>query len=154
MASRLECFKAALGGLTIACAGTFFSGGVASAQDLLVGKTYGEAAQAIQSWGGKVILSTVVGDQVDMKKCLVSAWRKDKKTGKFYLSLYCDEKVATAKDAGASAASPSGREEKAHDEKVAWLHENQDMCVKMKDQHPEWFTIHMEGCEAFSPPAK
>ncbi|MEN4448214.1 hypothetical protein [Mycobacterium sp. SM3041] len=126
--------------------------GVASAQDALVGKTYAEATKIISSWSGHTVLSTVVGDQVAMDKCLVSSWRKDKKTGKYFLALYCNDSYATGKDAGYSAGSPEGRDAKKREENLKWLHENPEVCAKMKEQHPAWFRVHIPGCEAFSPP--
>ncbi len=134
-------------GVIVASAAAVLGSGVASADDPLVGKTYADATAQIKKWSGHPILSTVVGDQLSMDKCTVASWRKDTKTGKFFLSLFCDTGVATAKDAGNSAGSPTGRSAKQHDINVEYLHQHPEVCLQMKADHPDWFKKPMDGCE-------
>jgi hypothetical protein len=147
MANNLGRGTALLGGLLTMSALSLFGGGNASAQDPLIGKTYEEATAEIKNWTGKPVRATIVGDGLELEKCIVSAWRKDKKTGKFFLSLNCGNKIASAKDSGNSLASPEGRAQKRHDDTVDWLHQHPEHCLEMKAEHPEWFKKPMDGCE-------
>lgn len=136
-----------VGGVLAAAAMSVCSGGAAWADDPLVGKTYTDATEIINQWKGHPTVASTTGDQLSRDKCIVSAWKKDTKTGKFALSLYCDVAVAANGDAGHSAASPEGRAAKQHDNNVKYLHENPDVCVQMKTDHPDWFKKTMDGCE-------
>lgn len=138
----------ASGLLTAACAAVF-GGGTASAVDPLVGRSYADASADITNlWKAHPVLASVVGDGRPLEKCIVSSWRKETKTGKIYLSLYCDDSFASATDAGHSAGSAEGRAAKKHAADVEWLQNNPDQCVKLKVEHPELFKDKpMEGCE-------
>jgi hypothetical protein len=61
------------------------------------------------------------------------------------LSLNCNAVVASAGDAGNSAASPSGQKAKKEQAAEAWRATLDDhaWCMQVK-QHPNWFPI--EGC--------
>ena len=136
-----------VGGLLAASAISVCGGGVAHADDPLVGKTYADATELINQWKAHPTVASTFGDQLTRDKCIVSAWKKDTKTGKIALSLYCDVAVAANGDAGRSAASPEGRAAKQHDSNVKYLHENPAVCVQMKTDHPDWFKKTMDGCE-------
>jgi hypothetical protein len=94
-----------------------FATGIAKADDY-AGQTYGDASGAIADAGKKAVISSRSGDTPSNDKCLVThsqsaPWLKgehfthDTKT--VLLDLNCNAKVATAKKAGNSAASPEGR---------------------------------------------
>ena len=123
--------------------------GVASATDPLVGQTYSEAsAQISKIWKAEVVLATVVGDSVSLDDCIVSSWRKEMSTKKVYLSLYCNDRLASSTSAGHSAASPEGRAAKQHAADVKWLQDHPELCVQYKAKHPELFEPKpIEGCE-------
>ncbi|WP_162563556.1 hypothetical protein ACJEIK_01310 [Mycobacterium sp. SMC-16] len=140
-------FAATLGVLLAASAASLNNGGIASAGDPLVGLTYGDASAQINKWKMHPVYSTIIGDPADMKKCIVTSWRKEAKTARIYLSLYCEEKVATAGNPGRSAASPEGNAAKKHDETVRWRQQHPEDCRQAKEQHPEWFKQPVEGCE-------
>lgn len=147
MATFAERVAAVVGGLLTASVISVCASGAAWAADPLVGKTYAEATDVINKWKGHVVVASVIGDQLTRDKCIVSAWKKDTKSGKFALSLYCDGAVAQGGDAGRSAASPEGRAAKQHENNVTYLRENPDVCAQMKADHPDWFKKTMEGCE-------
>jgi hypothetical protein len=137
------------GGLLGALAAAVLSSGVAHAVDPLVGRTYGEATSTItDQWKAHPVLASVVGDNRPLENCIVSSWRKETKTAKIYLSLYCNGSFASATEAGHSAGSAEGRTAKKHAADVEWLQNNPDQCVKLKVKYPELFKDKpMEGCE-------
>jgi hypothetical protein len=137
------------GGLLTAVGTGILGCGIASAVDPLVGLSYADASSAITTqWKAHPVLATVVGDGRPLEKCIVSSWRKETKTGKIFLSLYCDESFASSADAGHSAGSPEGRAAKKHAADVEWLQTHPELCAQLKVQHPELFkTKPMEGCE-------
>ncbi|MBI3223910.1 MAG: hypothetical protein HYZ39_02505 [Mycolicibacterium cosmeticum] len=138
----------ASGLLTAVCAATF-GGGIAAAVDPLVGRTYADATSDITSkWKAQPVLASVVGDGRPLEKCIVSSWRRETKTGKIYLSLYCDDTFASSTKSGQSAGSAEGRAAKKHAADVEWLQTHPELCVKYKIQYPELFKEKpMEGCE-------
>ena len=95
----------------------FLSAGVATADDY-TGQTYGDAVGAIQDAGKKVVISSRSGNAPAGDNCLVThsesaPWRKgndfSEVTNTVLLDLNCNAKVASATQAGNSAASPAGR---------------------------------------------
>jgi hypothetical protein len=95
----------------------FLSAGVAAADDY-AGQTYGDAVGAIQDAGKKVVISSRSGNAPAGDNCLVThsesaPWRKgndfSEVTNTVLLDLNCNAKVASATQAGNSAASPAGR---------------------------------------------
>jgi hypothetical protein len=95
-----------------------FATGIANADDDYAGQTYGDASGAIADAGKKAVISSRSGDAPSNDQCLVThsqsaPWLKgahftpDTKT--VLVDLNCNAKVATAKKAGNSAASPEGR---------------------------------------------
>ncbi|SHT65922.1 Uncharacterised protein [Mycobacteroides abscessus subsp. abscessus] len=147
MTTGVTRFAAVIGGLLTATAVSAAGGGVASAYDPFIGKTYSEVSGLIAQWKAKSEVATVVGDQLDRDKCIVSSYRKDPRAGKYLLSLYCDNAFATEGKPGQSAASPAGRTAKSHAAQVKFLRENPEECVRAKAAHPEWFKQPVEGCE-------
>lgn len=122
-------------------------GGIASATDPFAGMRYEKVVESLKSWNGKSEVVSIVGDQLKRDDCIVSESRKEKKTGKYLLYLYCDNSYATAGESGYSAGSPQGRNAAKHDAQVQWLRENPDYCRTLKQSHPEWFKQPVEGCE-------
>jgi hypothetical protein len=122
-------------------------GGVASATDPFAGMRYEKVVESLKSWNGKSEVVSVVGDQLKRADCIVSESRKEKKTGKYLLYLYCDSSYATAAEPGYSAGSAQGRDAAKHEAQVQWLRENPDYCRTLKMSHPEWFKQPVEGCE-------
>lgn len=133
-------------GALVALAASIIHAGTVAA-DPLVGKTYADATAQIKDWKATPVLSTVVGDQVEMAKCLVASWRKESKSGKIFLSLYCDANFANGNDPGYSAASREGRTAKEHAANVEYLQSHPEKCRELKSQHPDWFKQPVEGCE-------
>ena len=95
----------------------FLSTGVAVADDY-AGQTYGDAVGAITDAGKKVVISSRSGNAPAGDNCLVThsesaPWRKgtyfSEVTNTVLLDLNCNAKVASATQAGNSAASPEGR---------------------------------------------
>ena len=91
--------------------------GVASADDY-VGKSYADVQTALSGAGMKGVIATRSGDTQPDDKCVVTSsekapWIKGDKfaavTDTVLLNLNCSATVATATDAGNSAASPEGR---------------------------------------------
>jgi hypothetical protein len=91
--------------------------GVASA-DAYAGKTYADAQSALSSAGMKGVIATRSGDSLPDDKCIVTSsekapWIKGDSfapvTDTVLLNLNCSASVATATQAGNSAASPEGR---------------------------------------------
>ncbi|GAS87397.1 PASTA domain-containing protein [Mycolicibacterium brisbanense] len=91
--------------------------GVASADDY-AGKTYADAQSALSAASMKGVIATRSGDTLPDDKCVVTSsekapWIKGDKfaavTDTVLLNLNCSATVASATQAGNSAASPEGR---------------------------------------------
>ncbi len=143
-ATRIAAITAGTLALTIAAG---VGGGVASAVDPFAGMRYDKVVASLKSWNGKSEVVAVVGDQLKRDECIVSSSRKEKKTGTYLLTLYCDGAYATAGEPGRSMGTPEGRNAVKHEAQVKWLRENPDYCRTMKQSHPEWFKQPVEGCE-------
>ena len=140
---------------------TLFSTGVADAQGSpsVSGKKFSEASATLQKSGYTAKVSTMVGDQVPESECVVTSQKdllfsepsfgpsqfnttKNKTDKTVLLSLNCNAAVASATDAGSSAASPEGRAATAAElkKKVEWERtpKGQAWCEQSKIQHPEW----------------
>jgi hypothetical protein len=95
------------------------SAGVAVAAPDVVGQTYADAKNTIQSSGSAVVIATRTGGSSNLDKCTVTnAWDKPRVNqarqapgpGEVLVALNCNAAVASAGSAGPSAASPEGRE--------------------------------------------
>jgi hypothetical protein len=102
-----------------------FGTGVAAADDY-AGKTYADAAKAIQNSGGTPIVAARFGDKLQQDECIVTgslspSFVRPKATDTVFetvtsevrLNLNCNGGYATAANPGNSLASPEGREAKA-----------------------------------------
>ena len=91
--------------------------GLASAAPDVVGQTYKDAKNNIQSSGATAVIATRTGGMVDEDKCIVtSAWSKPSPTAigedpsnQVLVALNCNAAIATPGAPGNSAASPEGR---------------------------------------------
>jgi hypothetical protein len=130
------------------------SAGVASAAPSVVGMTYDKAKDAVSNAGLSAEVSTSIGTELKQGDCIVvnqvlrpaSRFGLDSIPAKVLLSLNCNAVVASAGDAGNSAASPAGQKAKKEQAAKAWraTPDGQAWCVQAKDEHPDWFPI--EGC--------
>jgi hypothetical protein len=142
-----------------------FSTGVACAQGSpsVSGKKFSEASATLQGAGYTVKVSAVVGDRLPQTDCVVTGQSdsappafgpsqfnagKDKTV---LLSLNCNAAVASATDAGNSAASPEGQATKKDQKDVEWQRtpDGQKWCEDTKAQHPEWDwkSSKLAGCQ-------
>lgn len=109
-----------------------FGAGIATAAPDVVGMTYADASEEIDSSGGSAVVAARVGDKLEQDECIVTnAWdapfvRDVDFAGEFghadsevMLSLNCAGGYATATNPGASVSSPMGREAKAAAEEAA-----------------------------------
>jgi hypothetical protein len=108
-----------------------FGTGVAAADDY-AGKTYADAAKAIQDSGGTPIVAARFGDKLQRDECIVTgslspSFVRPKATDTVFetvtsevrLNLNCNGGYATAANPGNSLASPEGREAKAAADQAA-----------------------------------
>jgi hypothetical protein len=146
---------------------TIFSAGDAEAQGApdVSGMAYWKAAKSLRSAGFVVKVSTSVGDQQPQDDCLVSGQSEvpsidtfgptqfkpsDNSRKIIVLTLNCNAAVASAGQAGSSAASPEARaaELKAQ---LEWERSKrgQAWCEQKKSEHPEWGWAsdpQLQGC--------
>lgn len=138
---------AIIGGFLMAPAISVVGGGVASADDMFIGKSYAQVSQMISDSKAKSEVVSVVGDQLERDECTVSGYRRDPMKQKYLLTLYCDYTFSHDGLPGGSTGTQEGRKAKAHDEQVKFLRANPEECVRAKAAHPEWFKTPVEGCE-------
>lgn len=114
MGSQVARILGAVGAATLSVA--MFGSGVASA-DALIGTTYSDAAAKVSSWGGKAVVGTVSGDQLETGDCLVTAWHKshflnssgrNERSNEYVLHLSCNNLLASPGHPGNSSVTPAG----------------------------------------------
>jgi hypothetical protein len=106
-----------------AAAGTaatiFIGAAVAAAARDVVGQTYNDAKNTIQSKGAAVVIATRTGGRADQETCIVTdAWDKPSVTeprqaegpDQVWVALNCNAAIATPGSPGNSAAGPEGRQ--------------------------------------------
>lgn len=95
-----------------------FGSGLASADNEFVGKTYGKAAEQIQSWGATAVISSREGSYLPTEECVIVRSRKanfldssgNSQGGtKFLLDLNCNDSSALRGHPGNSVATPEGK---------------------------------------------
>jgi hypothetical protein len=111
---------ATLAGAAAGVAATISLGaGLAVAAPDVVGQTYADAKNTIQSTGSAVVIATRTGGSSVLDECTVTnAWDKPRVNqvrqapgpSEVMVALNCNAAVASAGSAGPSAASPEGRE--------------------------------------------
>lgn len=92
-------------------------GGVASADDGVVGQTYRDAKAALSQRGLTPVVATTVGDRKDWDACIVTSATPasgidgfgNTSSGKMNVNLNCYAKYSTALWPGFSLASPEGQ---------------------------------------------
>jgi hypothetical protein len=130
------------------------SAGVASAAPSVVGMTYDKAQDAVSQAGLDAEVSTSTGTALQQGDCIVinqvvrpaTNFGRQYVPGKVLLSLNCNAAVASAGDAGNSAASPAGQAAKKEQAAEEWraTPAGQAWCVQAEQKHPDWFPI--VGC--------
>lgn len=122
-----------------------FGTGVAAADDY-AGQTYADAASAISDSGGTAVVATRVGGRLPQDECLVTnSWggsflrdvgggEMGFASGEVMLALNCNGDHATATHAGASVASPAGREAKAAADEAAAAEAEELAAVSTPDE--------------------
>jgi hypothetical protein len=93
--------------------------GVAAAATDVTGQKYSDAQSALNSAGFKPVVSTIMGDQKSLSDCVVTRTQQrtvqppanssGSATKEMLVSLNCEASVASATQAGNSAASPEGK---------------------------------------------
>ena len=95
------------------------AGIAAAAVPDVVGQTYRDAKNTIQSQGSAVVIATRTGGSADVDKCIVTnAWAKPSFTlpreapgpNEVWVALSCNAAIAGPGTPGNSAASPEGRQ--------------------------------------------
>ncbi|HTI77290.1 MAG TPA: hypothetical protein VL634_19985 [Mycobacterium sp.] len=95
------------------------AGVAAAAVPDVVGQTYKDAKNTIQSQGSAVVIATRTGGSADVDKCIVTnAWSKPSVTqprqapgpNEVWVALSCNAAIAGPGTPGNSAASPEGRQ--------------------------------------------
>lgn len=120
-----------LGAATLLLAGSGI--GVATA-DGLDGQTYEAVSKYLGDAGSTVVVATVVGDQLETDKCIVTHWRldnNDKSRALVYLN--CNASLANKGDAGNSAMTPEGQAAKLDAKRAANITKNPAMCEASED---------------------
>lgn len=100
---------------------------VASADDF-EGRTYGDAADDVSSWGGTPVVASVTGNQLDLRDCVVTSSKQSHETnrlgrktwGEYLFHLNCNARIA-GEEPGNSAMSPAGRKAQQERETARWL---------------------------------
>ena len=109
---------------TGAAVSLLFGAATAAAAPNVVGMTYADASDVIDDSGADAKVAVTVGSKMSQDDCIVTeAWdapfvrdtgdEYEHADGEVMVALNCDGGHATAKNPGASVASPAGREHKA-----------------------------------------
>jgi hypothetical protein len=133
---------------------TVFDAGVAGAQGSpsVSGKTFSEASAVLSKAGYAVKVSTLLGDRLPQSDCVVTG-QSDSDTPAFgpsqfnavkdkivLLSLNCNAALASAAQAGNSAASPEGMKAAKVQKNIEWQRtpDGQQWCKENMKAHPDW----------------
>ncbi|MDX1888191.1 PASTA domain-containing protein [Mycolicibacterium sp. 050158] len=130
---------------------------VASAAPNVVGMTYDKAKAAVSQAGLTAEVSTSVGTELQQGDCVVagqglrpaSTFGQQSVPSKVLLFLNCNASIASATQAGNSAASPEGqkaKKEQAAEEWRANTTDGQTWCTENKRLHPQWDWSQILGC--------
>jgi hypothetical protein len=117
-----------------AASAVLFGAGTASAAPDVVGQTYSDAQTAIEDDGGSAVIASRFGDKLDEGDCIVTnaydasfLRNGEDDGGQVNVVLNCDGAYASAKNPGASVASPLGGAAKSEAEKQAAEEEQQSL---------------------------
>ena len=134
-----------LGAIGAAILCVMLGSGVASA-DALAGQTYDDAAATVSQWGGKAVVGTVSGDQLEIGSCIVVSSHKsifldssgkNNRANDYVLSLNCNNHVAAPGQPGNSAMSPDGLQAKEDQQMADYINKNRDYCER-NDGTMDW----------------
>ena len=108
---------AGVGALGSAAVALALGGGVASADDGVVGQTYADAKAALSQRGMAPVVASTVGDRKDWDNCIVTSATPasgidgfgNQSSAKMNVNLNCYAKYGTANWPGYSLASPEGQ---------------------------------------------
>lgn len=108
---------AGIGAFGAAVAALALGGGVASADDGVVGQTYADAKAALSQQGVSAEVATTVGDRKDWDSCIVTSATRapgldgfgNQSGGKMNVNLNCYAKYSTKLWPGFSLQSPEGQ---------------------------------------------
>lgn len=139
------------------------AGAASAAPPSVVGMTYDKAKVALSKADIRADIATRTGTELQQGDCIVvnqvlrpgssryelgssGTVTEKSRPATLMLSLNCNAPVASAGQAGNSAASPAGRAAKQHQADVAYRQtpEGQVACAQLKKQHPDYFPL--EGC--------
>jgi len=139
------------------------AGAASAAPPSVVGMTYDKATAALSKAHIPAEIATRTGTELKQGDCIVfdqllrpassrkelgsSGTVKEQSTpATLMLSLNCNAPIASAGQAGNSAASPAGRAAKDQQAAVAYRQtpEGQVACAQLKKKHPEYFPL--DGC--------
>jgi len=149
---RIHHFSAAT--LCVTCVAIAMPVG-ASAAPNLVGMTYEKASSTASNWGLTAVISTSTGTELQQSDCVVinqvlrPATTLGQNSKTLLLSLNCNATVATATEAGNSAATPEGQKAKKAQATKDWREntpQGQAWCATNVVEHPEWDWTDMPGC--------
>ncbi|UUO02630.1 hypothetical protein M4D79_04295 [Mycolicibacterium novocastrense] len=106
-------FISAMG--VVAASAVLVGSGTASAAPSVVGMKYSDAQEKIENAGGKAVVASRVGDQLDLGDCIVTnIWDSSflrisqADESEMSVALNCAGEYATATNPGASVANPLG----------------------------------------------
>jgi len=108
---------AGVGALGSAAVALALGGGVASADDGVVGQTYADAKAALSQQGMAPVVASTVGDRKDWDSCIVTSATPasgidgfgNQATRKMNVNLNCYAKYSTSQWPGFSLQSPEGQ---------------------------------------------
>ena len=117
-----------------AASALLFGAGTAAAAPDVVGQKYSDAQTAIEDGGGSAVIASRFGDKLDEGDCIVTnaydasfLRNGEDDGGQVNVVLNCDGAYATAKNPGASVASPLGGAAKSEAEKQAAEEQEQEL---------------------------
>ncbi|MCW2520610.1 MAG: hypothetical protein JWR46_3229 [Mycobacterium sp.] len=108
---------ASVGALGSAAVALALGGGIASADDGVVGQTYKDAKAALSQRGLTPVVASTVGDRKDWDNCIVTSATPapgidgfgNQSSGKMNVNLNCYAKYSTGQWPGFSIQSPEGQ---------------------------------------------
>jgi hypothetical protein len=131
---KLIVFGAGPAVAAVAASAALFGAGTAAAAPDVVGDTYSDAQEAIESGGGSAVIASRFGDKLDEGDCIVTnAWdasflRIDSSaSNEVAVALNCNGAYASATNPGTSVQHPLGRAAKSKAEEEAAEQEEQEL---------------------------
>ena len=120
--------------LAAAASAALFGAGSAAAAPDVVGMKYSDAQEEIEDAGGRAVVASRVGDQLEQGDCIVTNIRDSSflridsaDRDEMSVALNCNGEYATATNPGTSVAHPLGRAAKSKAEEEAEDEEEQEL---------------------------